>query len=203
MKRGLQFIATLSLAAALSACAYGPNLAGQEYDSRERRTEVTRHEVNGLNASTAEFSRLIAQSLYDSARGIESGQRVAITSLTWLDSGLNQTSILGHQLQEELAVELHRLDLTVVEYKLTGAIRVTPDGDFALSRNYLELPELQHVDFILAGTLLQHDDGVVVNARLIDTQSRAIAATARIHVPADVAGRYRGATGVELVRGAR
>lgn len=152
-------------------------------------------------STTQDYSRLIAQQLMNSARGITSGQRVAVTSPVWLDGNFQQSPLIGRQLQEEIAAEMHRLSLRVVEFKLTDAIRVTPQGDFALSKNYLELRELQQADYILAGTLVENGSGLTFNARLIDFHTQIIRATAQITLPQHLLEQVRSEQGIELVGG--
>ncbi|RUO26470.1 hypothetical protein CWE09_07115 [Aliidiomarina minuta] len=177
----------------LVACSNGHSLQGSSTQTTTQATPAA--------STTQDYSRLIAQQLMNSARGISNGQRVAITSPVWLDGDYQQSPLIGRQLQEEIGAEMHRLSLQVVEFKLTDAIRVTPQGDFALSKNYLELRELQQADYILAGTLVENGSGVTFNARLIDFHTQVIRATAQVTLPQHLIEQIRSEQGVELVGG--
>lgn len=159
-------------------------------------------ELNIEQLPMRQYSRNLADQLFASAVNVKAGQQVAVTSLTWLDSNLNRSPLVALQLQEELASELHAMSLNVLEFKLTDGIRVTPNGDFALSRNYLELAELQAADYILTGTLVERSAGLVVNLRLIDFNSRVLRATAQTLIPNSVVRTLRDDAGIEIV-GAR
>ena len=56
-------------------------------------------------------------------------------------------------------------------------------GDFALSRDYLELKANLPVEYVLTGTLARHQGGVMVNARVVGVTSRAVVATAQSLIP--------------------
>lgn len=146
-----------------------------------------------------DYSRELTQQLMASGKYVRGGQRIAVTSPVWLESPLNRSSLLALQLQEELSAELHRNHIHVVEFKLTDGIRVTNYGDFALSRNYLELREQQDVHYILAATTVEHSNGLTVNVRLIDFHTQVIAATAQVRIPQHIVNDLRSEQGVELV----
>jgi TolB-like protein len=66
---------------------------------------------------------------------------------------------------------------------------VTSQGDFALSRDWKDLAQEQQIQFILTGTMLRQEGGVLVNARVIGMQSRIVVASAQGFLPADRIGR--------------
>ena len=65
-------------------------------------------------------------------------------------------------------------------------MRVTPSGDFVFSRDYLELNQDQNFNYVLAGTLVSHQGGVLVNARIIGLASKAVVGTAQGFIPQSV-----------------
>lgn len=136
--------------------------------------------------STGYYSFQLVDELMATANNVRVGERVAVTSPVWLAGGLRESNLMGLQLQQELSAELHAADLQVVEFKLTNAIRVTPEGDFALSTNYLELNETFDVDYVLVGTLLDRGASMVVTLRMLDFGTRVVKATAQIEIPRDV-----------------
>lgn len=137
--------------------------------------------------SVSGYSTQLANQILSTVRGVYSGDRVVVTSPVWLESGMTESSLLGLQLQQDLSAELHAMALNVVEYKLTDGIRVTPNGDFALSTNYLELRELQAADFILVGTLVNRDTSLLVSLRLLNFTTQVVVATAQVAIPHEVA----------------
>ncbi|SEI05682.1 hypothetical protein SAMN05660691_03162 [Rheinheimera pacifica] len=109
-------------------------------------------------------------------------QAVAISSLVWFDHQLTNSNALGNQLAEHLYVHLQRLGVPVADIKVGRQIRVTPQGDFALSRGrYLD--PAQDVRYVLTGTLLQDAGGTVVNVRVVHVQHKTVIATGQVHIP--------------------
>lgn len=108
---------------------------------------------------------------------------VAITSFVTLDSTLKNASLLGNQLSEYFITELKNVGIPVSEHKVTGAIEVTPNGDFAMSRDLYELnPELD-INYVLTGTLIENKRGTVINARVVSLQDNSVVASATKLVP--------------------
>ncbi|MEM0516602.1 FlgO family outer membrane protein [Pseudoalteromonas sp. YIC-827] len=109
--------------------------------------------------------------------------RVAVASFVELDSSLKRTNLLGNQLAESMITELQEFGLQVVDFKATGDIRVTQQGDLAYSRDFAELAQHQAVDYILSGTLTYTDRGVIVNARIFGSKDRVVIASGKGFIP--------------------
>lgn len=109
-------------------------------------------------------------------------QAVAISSLVWFDHQLTNSTALGHNLSEHLYVHLQRLGVSVADIKVGRQIRVTPQGDFVLSRGRYLDPS-QDVRYVLTGTLLQDAGGTVVNVRVVHLQYKTVIATGQVHIP--------------------
>ncbi len=110
---------------------------------------------------------------------------IAVTSFVNL-STLESTNWLGEQLQEDFVHELHRRGEVVLDYKITGSIKVTPEGDFSMSRDWTELSKRIPAARILTGTMSRNDMGVVLNMRIINMRTRMVEATAQGFVPNDL-----------------
>lgn len=111
---------------------------------------------------------------------------IGVTSFVYLDSAYDETNLLGNQLSESFMHEVHQFGLGVVDFKTTDFIRVTPAGDFVFSRDFTELKEEQPIEFVLGGTLVQHQGGTLVNARLVSVASKQVLATAQGFIPQPV-----------------
>jgi TolB-like protein len=66
---------------------------------------------------------------------------------------------------------------------------VTHQGAFAVSRDWKDLAQEQDIQYVLTGTMLRQEGGVLVNARVVGMQSRVVVATAQGFLPADRIGR--------------
>lgn len=107
---------------------------------------------------------------------------IAISSFVRFDQHLNNTNAVGNQLSEHMFFQLQRLGIKVTDVKLARQIRITPRGEFALSRSdYVDLR--QHAAYVLTGTMLNDSAGVVVNARVMHLQEKTVLASAQIHIP--------------------
>ena len=64
---------------------------------------------------------------------------------------------------------------------------ITNDGDFIFSRDVKELSDKIAIDYILSGTIVKHQGGYLINARIIGIQSKAVVASAQGFIPNKVA----------------
>ena len=148
----------------------------QEIDSFELPRHAINDEVKGL-----------AYQMLESSSFVNPKTPIAIASFVDLKN-LESTNWLGNQLSESFVHEMQRHGLVVIDFKTTGHIRVTTDGDYVFSRDWKELPERQIIDYVVTGTMMQQEAGILVNARMIGMQSRVVVATAQSFIPAWVVG---------------
>ena len=141
-------------------------------EQRPRQTVTIQHYVRGL-----------MQEMVISMQDMSEQTPVAVASFVFLDSDFNQGNLLGNQIAESFIHELHNFGVKVVDYKVTDYIRVTPQGDFVHSRNYEELGSNLPAQYAVGGTLSRHRDGVLINARMVDFESKAVIATAQSLIP--------------------
>lgn len=173
----------LILAAMTVSCSYSPIYNGKEpyTGSSFLLAETPRHTLDFFVEGLTE--QLVTSNHYLSAK-----TPVAVTSFVDLQD-MSETNWLGNTVTEGFIYQMQQRGYTVVDYKATGAIKVTPDGDFAISRNWQELASQQPVDYVLTGTMLRQGGGVMVNARIIGMRSRVVIATAQGFLPSDRIGR--------------
>nr|WP_224746015.1 FlgO family outer membrane protein [Neiella litorisoli] len=107
---------------------------------------------------------------------------IAVTSFVELKS-LQKTSELGNQMAESFIHHLQANGYRVIEYKAPGYIKVTDEGDFALSRDYEELTGSFEIDYILTGTYSAVPQGMMVNVRMFAAETKIVVATAQGFVP--------------------
>jgi len=133
-----------------------------------------------------------AQSLmHDLVAGLEvlstTNFTMGVTSFVYLDSELQNTDILGNQLAEALMHEANQFGIAVTDFKTTDSIRVTPDGDFMFSRDFLELTQQYPLAVLLGGTMVRQQGGILVNARIVNMVDKKILGSAQTFIPDDVA----------------
>ena len=142
--------------------------------------ELPKHAINDVVKG-------LAYQMLESSSFVTPKTPVAIASFVDLEN-VESTNWLGNQLSESFIHELQRHGMIVVDFKTTGHIRVTKDGDYVFSRDWKELPERQIIDYIVAGTMMKQEGGIIVNARMIGMQSRVVVATAQSYIPNWVLG---------------
>ena len=107
---------------------------------------------------------------------------VGVTSFVDTDTYEN-AGVLGRQLGEFFIHELDRRGIPVVEFKTTGSITVTTDGEDVFTRNWKKLAGKAKFRHILAGTISRNEQGVVLLARIIDMQSSEVKGSATGFIP--------------------
>lgn len=128
------------------------------------------------------FARDLANQLVSSQSNMSEYRAIAVTSFVDLNN-INKTNWLGNAVSEGVMGELQKFGYTVADYKMTGAIKVTKEGDFALSRNYKDLMGAANIDYILVGTMFKQIDGVFFNARIVNTSNNIVVASGQGFMP--------------------
>lgn len=131
----------------------------------------------------------LAYQMLESSAFVNPKTPVAVASFVHLKD-VESTNWLGNQIAESFIHELQRHGLVVIDFKTTGHIRVTEEGDYVFSRDWKELPERQIIDYVVAGTMIEQEEGVLINARMIGMQSRVVVATAQSYIPNWVLGDH-------------
>lgn len=167
----------------LASCAFSPIYDGKDTypGSRFMLMDTPRHTMDFFVESLTE--ELILSNTSVSARS-----PIAITSFVDLQN-MDTTNWLGNSVSEGFIHQFQRRGFKVVDFKATGSIRVTQEGDFAFSRDWKELAREQDVKYVLTGTMLRQEGGVLVNARVVGMQTRIVVATTQGFLPADHIGR--------------
>lgn len=136
-------------------------------------------EIKNIN----HYVRGLMHQLADNVKYVNQSTPIAVTSFVLLDSDLQKTNLVGNQIAESFIHEIHKLGLPVLDYKTTDFFRVSTEGDYIFSRDYMELRSDLPIDYVLSGTLTKHQKGYLVNARIIGIKSKVVVASAQGLVP--------------------
>jgi len=173
-----------------SVAIIGP---GQSIEEQQREMSASAQKQNqyyfkaqGKQNLLGDYVEQMAMKLMQSIDEDPLPKPIAITSFVQFDSTLNRSDVLGNQLSELFFVELQQFGLSVIEHKATNFIKVTSTGDFVLSRDSQELQRMQSFGYVLSGTMLASERGVVVNARIISLTDQRVVATAKSLIPSFV-----------------
>lgn len=188
-------------------------LAGaEEYESAEnlhyQKQKYQQHNAYSVSPIKNEninfYSQAIMQDLVSNLQYVNSTTPMAITSFVFTDGGFDETNIIGNQLAESLLHEVHKFGIPVIDFKSTGYIRVSPKGDFILTRDYLELSTSIPIKYVLVGTLTRQKTGYLVNARIIGINSKAVVGTAQSFIPSSVLDGFvdmKSNDGIKFIKG--
>lgn len=169
--------------AILSGCSITSDDAGKP--SHIVRVVVPSAQQNSVHY----YTQRVANQLFGSIltlkpnAGIAIGTFTQIDTLTLNDSANHPLRLLGLQLEEGMMTEAIAQGLKVIEYKTREKLTIKTDQDLMLSRDVKQLRASQQVQYFLTGTLTEQESGVVVNARLIDTDNNQVVAAATDYVP--------------------
>lgn len=136
-----------------------------------------------LTKHIGDYVKNMTQDLITNMEFVNEKTPVGVTHFALLDTDLQQTDLLGRQMAESFVHELHKFHIPVIDFKATEYIRISDDGDFVLSRDYLELSSSLPIEYVLTGTMTKHQGGVLVNARILGIESKVVVATAQMLVP--------------------
>lgn len=165
----------------------------EKEDNFYKIIQVNKSEIDSYNLPKHAINDVVkglAYQMLESSAFVNAKTPVAVASFVHLKD-LESTNWLGNQIAENFVHELQRHGLVVIDYKTTGHIRVTKEGDYVFSRDWKELPERQIIDYVVTGTMMEQENGVLVNARMIGIQSRVVVATAQSFIPIWVLGEEK------------
>jgi len=132
------------------------------------------------------YVRGLMQDLVGNLQYVNATTPVAVVSFVMLDSNYNDSNLLGIQIAESLIHEVHKFGIPVIDFKTTGYIRITEQGDFAFSKDYQDFSGDMPARYIVGGTMLKHTDGYLINARIVGVTSQAVVASAQSFIPNSV-----------------
>ncbi|NVK54232.1 MAG: hypothetical protein HWE26_01345 [Alteromonadaceae bacterium] len=177
----------LMLAVALQSCSLTDNKGDSSpannsahlYQPGTMQHSQDRHLAQNIQG----YAKLMVDDMAINMRNLDPEAKIAVTTFVRIDSDLTQTSALSLELAEAFMSELHRFGLTTVDFKAADYIRVTDNGDFVMTRDYLELKENISASYALLGTYLVQHNGISVHARIVELSSQTVLATGETTIP--------------------
>lgn len=148
---------------------------------------------------SSELAADLARQLAPKVRQYKTAQ-IGVTHLVDVNGQYDQASTLSQVFSENLVHALLGEHLKIVDYKTTDFIRVTQAGDFALSRDYLELDEISPLTHVMVGTISPHKQGYLVNARVVAINGNQVVSSGQVFIPKQVANELRNHHGGALLR---
>jgi len=129
----------------------------------------------------------LAKQMFDTALFIDTNKSISVGTFLptkSLGTGLvSSESLLGHQLQESFITLAAQAGLKVLEYKSMNQIMLKDEKDIMLSRTVSNLSQKFDTDYYLTGTFIKEESNYIVNARIINVNSKAVIAAATDFIP--------------------
>lgn len=147
---------------------------------RKNSTYSAESSAGAFNSNTI----FLAAQLDANADPALKGNITFITTITDLNT-LSQSVTLGRLISEHLAHHLKVRGWQITEPRLTKEVQITPGGEFVLSREAAQLTANFGAHNVLTGTYAVTSDGVLVNLRIVDFQTREVLVTAQTRIPID------------------
>lgn len=126
----------------------------------------------------------LANSLFDTPGLITPDANIAVGTFGMVDTlSLSQSDSsaiknLSMQIQESLKTQLARKKIKVIEFRLRNTIALKKGQDMMLSRELEQIQQRHDIDYFLTGTLSQQPSVVIVNAQLVDVETKQIVTAA-------------------------
>ncbi len=169
----------------LTGCASVKNLLSfNEISAAEKQQQLRQ---NSLHAHLRE----LASQLFLSANRLALNETIAVGSFLPIEDlqgkSLPPRSMLGQQIQESMITYAAQEGLNVIEFKTAQNLQVGEQLDIMLSRDLDKLSKKITIHYFLTGTFTIADNGLTINARLIDLTNNSLVAAATDVLPGSMA----------------
>lgn len=128
--------------------------------------------------------KVLANSLFDTPDLITADANIAVGTFGKIDTlslSPNDSSAiknLSMQIQAGLKAQLARKKIKVIEFRLRNTIALQSGQDVMLSRDLEQIKQRHDIDYFLTGTLTEQPAGVIINAQLVDVETKQIVTAA-------------------------
>jgi TolB-like protein len=139
--------------------------------------------TNDLSASDP-VSEAVAQMAEQLVNGLNQNRvkrfPIAVLPFSSLKNSVPD-SLMGERLSESFIFPLQQRGYNLVDYRAVSL--ATTEKSPVSRQNISALRQNFKIYFVLTGTYAHHPDGVVINARVLDTTTRQVLASAQTHIP--------------------
>lgn len=130
-----------------------------------------------------EYTEQMAVDIQQDLKGTQVDSEIVVASFVYLDSALQPRGQLGNQLAENFINDLQQIGLPVSDHKLTGTLDMNGAGDFVFSRDTSQISNLMEIGYVFSGTMQKNSRGVIVNARLMNFNTKRVIASSSKFIP--------------------
>ncbi len=173
---------------------YGCSLSGLQTEPNQQasssafsgRSAEALYNLPAPERSINFYVRGLMQNLILNMQFVNESTPVAVTSFVMLNSDFRETNLLGNQISESMIHEIHKFGIPVIDFKTSSAIETNAQGDYIFSRDPKKLKQDLPIHYVFGGTMVKHQGGYLLNARVVGLKSKAVVASAQSFIPSDV-----------------
>ncbi|MGL4448088.1 MAG: FlgO family outer membrane protein [Shewanella sp.] len=146
---------------------------------------------NGLPPTSVinHLSQRIVTELVKQNDALRSDQPIVVATPV-LVGDMNSTNALAQQLQQGLMTSLHSFQFNVVDLNLAEGLRVTPQGDFVLTRDWQKLSTTLPVEHLLVSTMSMTTTGMAINSRIVNINNNRVVSASQTYVTQQALANY-------------
>lgn len=133
-------------------------------------------------AGIIDVSKQLARELVRYSDVLDQTQPLLVATPVMVED-MQSTDNLAAQLQQGLMAGMQQMGFNLVDLNVADAVRVTPQGDFLLSRDWQKLPANISVDQVLVSTVSLARNGIVINSRIVTLLGNKVVSAAQLYVP--------------------
>jgi TolB-like protein len=131
-------------------------------------------------------SEAVAQLVVQLQEGLQANrvQRLPMAVMPFVDLSRAReryTGVLGERLGENIVYQLQQSRYNLIDYRAVSLL--TTARDPLTKQNMSSLRNRYRIYFLLTGTYARYPDGIVINARVLDTTTRQVLASGQTHLP--------------------
>lgn len=131
-------------------------------------------------------SEAVAQLAVQLQEGLQANrvQRLPMAVMPFVDLSRAReryTGVLGERLGENIVYQLQQSRYNLIDYRAVSLL--TTARDPLTKQNMSSLRNRYRIYFLLTGTYARYPDGIVINARVLDTTTRQVLASGQTHLP--------------------
>ena len=124
------------------------------------------------------ISQQMANELVRQNDGLRSDQPLLVTTPVLL-SDMKSTNALGLQFQQGLIASLHDHQFNLVDINVSDTLKVTPSGEFILTRDWQQLPVDVPIENVVVSTMSLSAQGVALNSRIVNINNNRVISAAQ------------------------
>ncbi|WP_076540168.1 FlgO family outer membrane protein [Shewanella sp. UCD-KL21] len=155
------------------------------YESEPKTDHVIRYDIqqSGIapKAGVNRLAEKIVNELVLQNDSLRADQPLLITTPVMVDD-YGQTNLLGQQLQQGMLTAFHANEFNLVDMNVASSLRATAEGEFILSRDWKQLATDLAVSHVVVATMGTTSEGVVVNARIVNTSNNRVVSAVQTFV---------------------